>query len=147
MAEPIVLSEQALAALNAARPWMRFLAIVGLILASFAVIGGLAVMAGALYSPFFQGATARFVRVTIGALYIAFAIFLYVIPCLYLHRYARAIQDLPASGQAGFEHALTLQKSFWKYLGIFTIVVLSLYVLFLFGFILFALLYSAAHTP
>ena len=55
-------------------------------------------------------------------LYMVMAI-LYVAPGVFLYRYANAIRDLKAnSNDAALEGALKHQKSFWRYVGIFTVV-------------------------
>jgi len=45
------------------------------------------------------------------------------------------------------EQALKQQKSFWKYLGIFAIIVIAVYVLCIVGGITFAIIYGSIHHP
>jgi hypothetical protein len=60
-------------------------------------------------------------------------------PVFFLHRYAGRIAKLAASGApSDLEDALRAQKSFWKYVGIFTLVVMILYILVLVGVLVFA---------
>jgi hypothetical protein len=70
-----------------------------------------------------------------------------VLLCLYLLRYGSAITRIPESGQAAMEEALRQQKTFWKYIGIFAIVVLVLYVFFFIGGIAAAIIIGAMHHP
>ena len=51
------------------------------------------------------------------------------------------------SGQAALEEALRQQKSLWKYLGMFTIVMLVTYVLSVIGMIVFAVIYGSMQHP
>jgi hypothetical protein len=60
-------------------------------------------------------------------------------PVLFLHRYASRIARLAASGAPDdLEDALRAQKSFWKYVGILTVVVMILYAIGIVGVLLFA---------
>ena len=51
------------------------------------------------------------------------------------------------SGQVAMEDALRQQKSLWKYVGIFTVVMLVTYVLLAIGMIVFAVIYGSMHHP
>ena len=56
---------------------------------------------------------------------IAYPLFglLYVFPSLYLFRYARSIRDFVSSGhEQHLENALVAQRSFWRFVGIWSIV-------------------------
>jgi hypothetical protein len=144
MSEPIIVSESMLESLQATRPWVKFLAILGFI------FGGLMTVAGLMMSVAFTFVPAKaglphFFGPVFGILYIVMAIFFYVLPCLYLLRYGSAITRIPESGQAAMEEALRQQKTFWKYMGIFAIVVLVLYVFFFIGGITAAIIIGAMH--
>jgi hypothetical protein len=55
---------------------------------------------------------------------------LYFFPALFLGRYASRIGNLAASSRTeDLENALDAQKSFWKFMGILTSIVLVLYLL------------------
>lgn len=129
MAYDIVVSERALDSLRATRPWVKFLAIVGFIFTGLMILIGLIFALVGAAMPAQAGLPANFGRV-FGIAYLVLA-FLYLMPCLYLIRYARAIEAIPGTGQAAFEDALKNQKSFWKFMGIMMIVLLCLYVLFI----------------
>lgn len=144
MSEQIVVSESMLESLQRTRPWVKFLAILGF------VFGGLMTVAGLMMSVAFSFIPAKagfphFFGPVFGVLYIIMAIFFYVLPCLYLLRYGSAITRIPESGQAAIEEALQQQKRFWKYMGIFAIVVLVLYVFFFIGGITAAIIIGAMH--
>jgi hypothetical protein len=56
----------------------------------------------------------------------------YIVPGIFLMRYASRIAALVASGRADdLESALAAQKSFWKFVGIVVAVVLGLYLVIL----------------
>jgi len=69
---------------------------------------------------------------------VAIALF-YIVPALYLFRYAANIARLRNSGRADdLENALQAQKSFWKFVGIVAAIVVGIYA----AIMLFALLVS-----
>jgi hypothetical protein len=144
MSEPIIVSESMLESLQATRPWVKFLAILGFIFAGFMIVGGLFMSLAFSFMPLMPGFS-HFFGPVFGILYIVMAVFFYLLPCLYLLRYGSAITRIPESGQEAMEDALRQQKTFWKYLGIFAIVVLVLYVFFFIGGITAAIIIGAMH--
>ncbi len=73
--------------------------------------------------------------------------FFYLIPGVFLLRYGNAITRVPDSGQSTLEDVLRRQKSLWKYVGLFTIVMLVTYVLLVIGIIVFAVVYGSMPHP
>ncbi len=146
MAQQIVVSEDMLEALQATRPWVKFLAILGFVVMAFMIIAGLFMFVGFSFVPVRPGLP-PFLGPILGIVYLVMAIFFYLIPCLYLLRYGNAITRIPASGQTALEDALKQQKSFWKYMGIFAIIVIAVYVLVIVGGIAFAIIYGSMHHP
>ncbi len=143
MAQQIVVSEGMLEALQATRPWVKFIAIVWFVGVAFMALFGVAMTTG-IYRGFSMPGMPVFFGKVLGIFYIVMAL-VYVMPALYLYRYAKAIVGVQGVvTMAGFEDALKQQKSFWKYFGIFIIIVLALYVLFIFGFMI-AGMYLVAH--
>ena len=122
--EPI--TEAMLLSLRKTRPWVRLLSILGMLIALFIVAVGVGV---GLAGPFLAGdkAPAAFM-VGAGVFYIILGL-LYLIPSLYLFRYAAAISDALKVQPRGpsVERALELQKSFWKFVGIFVLLGIVLY--------------------
>lgn len=143
MTEQIMVSENMIGSLNATRPWVKFLAILGFVFTGLAILGGLGMMAAFSLVPAKQGMPGFFGPV-FGLIYILMGVFMYLIPCLYLLRYGQAIDGIPVSGQAALEQALDKQKSFWKYVGILSIVLIVLYVLVLLG-VFAAIIFGAMH--
>ncbi|MBN2171946.1 MAG: hypothetical protein JW819_11575 [Candidatus Krumholzibacteriota bacterium] len=112
--------------LTETKPWVRFMSILGFIGCGFLVIAGIIMGAVGTFSEMgpFGG--------LISIVYIAMAV-LYIFPALFLFRYADAIRDLARwRSTRALEGALDHQRRFWRFVGIFTIVVLGLYVVGLF---------------
>src|SRR5262245_55263006 len=103
------------APLQGTQPCVRFLSVMGFIVAGMMVLLGLtAGVAGA--------AIGRTEMLPVMFLYPIFGV-LYVFPSLYLLRYANNIRGFLASGQdRDLAGALEAQRSFWKFAGILTIV-------------------------
>jgi hypothetical protein len=107
------------------RPWVKLLAVMFIISLGLMVLFGLAAAAGALKAvPGGGGALALFP--------IAIVIAIYVPPVLYMWRYVKGIRRLQDGGGIGaLEEALGSQKSFWKYIGVLTLILICIYALFI----------------
>lgn len=111
--------------LQSTKPWVRFISIVMFIFSGLTFIGGLAVM----LIPTASGAQGPQFGFLIGILYILMG-GLYLAPAYFLHQYASSIQDLlRGGGDTAMEMALGSQKSFWRFMGILTLIVICLYAL------------------
>jgi hypothetical protein len=128
----IPLTSDAQQYLNQTGPWVRFMSILlfigsGLMLLASAslVMLGLTGMS-AFGGPFGAGSRAGGVSlVLLGPMYLAMAILIYIVPGVFLFRYASAIKQLRADGSSStLEDALRQQRSFWRYLGILTLIML-----------------------
>ncbi|MDR1727268.1 MAG: DUF5362 family protein [Acidobacteriota bacterium] len=124
------LTEEALGHLLKTRPWVRLFGVLAFIGTGCMVLGGLAMfgiglLALAAPDAFSMQGTpgvSAAPLVMMGLLYFAFG-FLYIPIGLFLNRYAGGITDLEHDRTAAsLENALKNQKSFWRYLGILTIV-------------------------
>jgi len=122
----------ALGYLKRTQPWVTFIAVMGFIGTVLMVLMSLFMLAGGALMPANTKLPAMFFTV-FGILYMFLGIFFCLIPGILLMRYSSAISSIPATGQAALESALSRQKSFWKYAGIFTIVILIFDVFFLIG--------------
>lgn len=145
MADQIVVSENALGYLRATRPWVKFLAIVGFVFIVLMVLIGLLMALALSGAAAKTGPLAAFGPI-LGVVYIVMAA-VYLMPCLFMYRYAKAIAAIPGTGQAALEEALKQQKSFWKFMGILMLIILCLYALIFVGSIAFGVMagMSAAH--
>jgi hypothetical protein len=113
-----------IAPLLASKPWVRLCSILGFISTGFMILAALSMMfAGA--SMGLGGAAG----VGAGFFYLLFGL-LYLMPSLFLFRYASAIAHADESRQPNdIAIALTHQKSFWKFVGILVLISLILMVL------------------
>jgi hypothetical protein len=143
MTQQLVVSDDMQEALKATRPWVKFLAILGFILAVLSLLLGVASITG-MYTGFSKAGLPAYFSTLVGILYILMSLVFYVFPALYLYRYAKAIAGIGAGEGAAFEDALKQQKSFWKYVGVFTLIVLILYALFIVAGIL-AVMFGVGH--
>ncbi|HWQ08403.1 MAG TPA: DUF4339 domain-containing protein [Holophaga sp.] len=137
-------SAEAVELLRQTKPWVRLFSVLGMIGVLMMGLGALA-MTMMSFGPF-RGApfAARF-GLGIGFVYLLL-IGLYVPPVLYLHRYASRIRDLMDDPSAmNLEEALRAQKSFWKYLGIFALVGISVYILVFIGIVVVSAVMGLGH--
>lgn len=111
------------------RPWVRLIGFLTLLGAVLMILVGVAIMAGAVG----QQAGLQGFGSVVGVLYIVLSV-LYLYPGLCLIRYASAISEADSSGQMSqVVEALTQQKKFWKFCGIFAAIILGFYAV-IFGF-------------
>lgn len=118
------------------KPWVRFMSVMVFIGAGLMILAALLMLViGGLMSgqsngnPIFSGG----LRFGLAAFYVLFAC-VYIYPGIKLWKYASRIGDLVQSGNAmDLESALNEQRSFWKFLGIVILVILSIYVLVIIG--------------
>jgi hypothetical protein len=120
--------------LTQTRPWVRLFSILIFIALGLAGLGFL-VMLGI-------GRSSLGGRMGVGSFIpILIVMGFYIPPAIFLWRYADAIRRLQdGGGMPALEEALTNQKSFWKYVGIFAVVMLCLYALFFAGAMVFGVL-------
>lgn len=130
-------SEEVVSLLRSTKPWVRFLSVLGFLGLALLVMGCIAILA----LPMGMGAMGSLPmgpRIAAALAYLLMG-FLQLPAVLYLNRYAGRIARLVASGDPmDLEDALRAQKSFWKYVGIFTLVMMILYALAIAGVLIFA---------
>jgi hypothetical protein len=120
------ITEPMLTSLRQTKPWARFLSILGFISISFMVIGGtinIFVLSG-------DNSQNSFLQVILlGTLNILMGL-LYLFPSLFLFKFSSAIgRLLDGGGSREMEEALSNQKSFWKFIGILTIIMFCIAIL------------------
>lgn len=126
----VVLGPAAFEALRATRKWVRVASVLLYVGAGLLVLAGLASAVGAFGVRGGAGAG-------VGLVYVAFAA-LYVVPAVYLTRYANAIARLERSRvPEDLADALQAQKSFWKFVGLAVLIVVGFYALFFAGALVF----------
>jgi hypothetical protein len=110
--------------LRATKPWVRFISIVMFIMVGFMFLAGVMMM----FLSFGMGGAG--LGPVMGIFYIVFGGF-YLVPAYFLSQYASHIRDfIDGGGDSAMESALESQKSFWRFVGIITLVVICLYALF-----------------
>jgi len=113
--------------------WMKFLAILGCIGAVFMILCGICVMAfsGAMNFGFYPVPGGSFITIFMGIFYLIMA-GLYIYPIICLLRASKAAQmAVEMNSNEQMVEFLSNNKSFWKFCGILTIVMLALSVLML----------------
>jgi len=118
--------------LNESARWAKFLSIIGFIFCGILAIASF--FAPAIYNKTqafrdMDPSVATTVSTIIVVLYLAFAVLLFF-PCLYLNRFSIKLRSaLTSVNQENFEESFKNLKSLFKFYGIFTIVLLSFYIL------------------
>jgi len=130
-----VVAEEVVDILRSTKPWVRFLSVLGFLGLGLLVLGCLAILVipmGPMGSmPIGPRIGASFAYLLMGLVQFP--------AVLFLSRYASRISRLAGTNAPiDLEDALRAQKSFWKYLGILTLVMMILYVLVIVGVLIFA---------
>jgi hypothetical protein len=146
---PVNLTANAQRYLSQTGPWVRFISIMLFIGAAFMILAGVALVLMGLAgldsstSPFGSGSMPGGMAFLLGPIYVMMALLFYIVPGIFLFRYASAIKALKMTPSApALEDALRNQKTFWRYLGIMAIVMLAIFVLAVMAAIFFAVILS-----
>jgi hypothetical protein len=133
----IILNEEAQYYLQKSGEWARFLGIMGFICAGLVLIAALfmgsifSMMSAYQANPYPAGMGGL-----IGGIYILLAVF-YFFFSLYLYQFGNKIKSgIGYSDPIQVTNALSKLKSFFKLIGISTIVIMALYLLIIIGFII-----------
>ena len=131
-----LMSEMIVASLRKTRPWVLFIAILGFIGAAFMLLASIPVFLGGGMTGF-EGADAGLgmagtgMMIGMGVIYLLMGV-IYFMASLYLLRYASAIKRAVTGLNIGdLESALEAQASFWKLVGILSIVSIILMLVFM----------------
>ncbi|ULC60840.1 DUF5362 family protein [Flaviramulus sp. BrNp1-15] len=114
--------------------WTYFLSIIGFIGLGFMVLGGVVMSFAGNFNKF-PGDIAYGVgySVGVGLAYVFFAL-IYFFPILYLFKFSKNIKKaLSLNNNDNLKMAFSSLKSHYKYMGIFVIVIISLYILIIIG--------------
>jgi hypothetical protein len=116
-------STNAIDLLKQTRPWVIMMSVLCFISVGFMLLAGLGMFAMALLMP--RGGAQQAI---LGVVYLPLAL-VYIYPAVKLWSYGSSISRLSAtSATADLEAALGHQKSFWKYCGILTLVMIVVYI-------------------
>ena len=115
--------------------WMKFVAIVQFVGVGFMILASLLVMTmgGALFANMPNGSTlaSAGIGVFMGSFYLIFALLAFM-PALYLYRSAVNYKNfVDSEAPIDLEDALQQQMNFWRYIGILTAIVVSIYAFFI----------------
>ncbi|MEI8198074.1 MAG: DUF5362 family protein [Phycisphaerae bacterium] len=136
----VMVSAQAIDILKRTRLWVRFMSVMCFVGAGLMMIGGVFMVIATAFIPHRDPG-----MIVLGLIYIPFGL-LYIIPGVYLHRYASGITRLLQSNDsADLEGALDAQRAFWKFVGVMTIVAMALYAVFIVIFVIIAV-FAAVHA-
>lgn len=107
--------------LRATKPWVRLMSIILFISVALIFLGAGII----LLMPTGMGGSGF--SLLIAVVYLALGA-LYLFPAYFLHQYASSIRNLEqGGGDVAMEEALRNQKSFWRFVGITTLVVICIY--------------------
>lgn len=111
----LAVSAPAIQILDRTRPWVLFMSIVGFVSVGFMILGGIGVG--------IAGIATRKPEFAIVAILYPLLGLIYLFPSLYLYRYSTRIRGLMTNPHAQqLESALDAQRSFWKFVGVFTVI-------------------------
>ena len=132
----LVLTEQILAYLNETRRWAKFLAIMGFVGVGLIVILALSIGALVNFISSLSPTPLPFPAFLLTVIYLLVAL-LYFFPVLYLYRFSTKMEfALTRKDQQELTSSFENLKSVFKFLGIMTIVVLTLYALAIIGVVM-----------
>jgi len=130
----LIISETAIKYLTETRKWSYFLSIMGFITAGILVVVGLIMGFALSLIPSDQlnamGLVGSSLGFLMGLIYILIAI-LYLFPTLYLYKFSQKMKvAISVTNNDELEEAFKNQKSFYKFIGIATIISIGIYILF-----------------
>jgi hypothetical protein len=122
--------------LRGAKPWIRFLSILSFVGAALMVMASLFMLiagAAAMSASRSTGGPGAEFAPLLGLFYLPFAA-IYLVPGIYMHRLANAIDQLVIIPSArSLEDTLDKNRAFWKVSGIMALVLIGLSMLVFFG--------------
>ena len=112
--------------LQATRPWTRFLSILGFVGTGLTILAGVAMIVGESIIPVSDKSPPL---LFMGLFYVLSSV-LYLVPSIWLSKYATAISAFLKAGDAvELGKAIAYQKSFWKFVGILALLSIVLTVM------------------
>jgi hypothetical protein len=129
--DAIKLSPESLKFLDTTRKWSLFLAILGFIGMGLMVVGGLFMVVAGSSIGSYPGTPMPFGL--IGFVYFIFAV-LYFFPIYYLYKFSANMKNaIMMRNELSMEQAFRFLKNHYQFVGILTIVIISLYILMIIG--------------
>lgn len=111
--------------------WGKFLGVVGFVCCGIMAV--LSLFMGTLFSSIQHSSSMPFGGAFIGGIYLVLA-FIYFFPVLYLYKFSINLKSsVHAEDTVAMELAFKNQKSLFKFMGVFTIITIGLYILVFVG--------------
>jgi hypothetical protein len=124
--------------MRSTRPWTMLLSVLGFIGAGLFLIIGIVM----LFVRALPRQDAQLANAFMGVMYIVFAV-VYCFPSLYLFKYSNSVKLFyQRKNESYLESALSYQKSFWKFVGILSIITIVISIVGIIAAILIPLLVS-----
>jgi Family of unknown function (DUF5362) len=121
----VTITDQMINSMQPTKMWTKFMSIMGFIMSGLIVLSGIFESLSSNLSSQAQG---KYPPV-VGLVYIFFSIF-YIIPSVYLFKSSSALGRFLGNKMASeLESAFSYEKSFWKFVGIFCIVMITIAVI------------------
>jgi len=121
----VMVTDSMMDSMRSIKPWTKLLAILGFVSVGLMILLGAGFMVFASMIQQQKNAPPSFM----GFLYILLST-LYFMPSFYLYKYSTSIADfLKSNGPLHLESALSYQKSFWKFVGITALIMMTLTIL------------------
>ena len=122
--------------LQQTKPWVMFFAVLGFIGTAMMIMMGVIIAGAGLFGAAIseEGAGFGFAMAAGGFLYVVMSA-LYFFGSMHLYRYAKAIGRTTKDEQrlSGIEDALDHQRAFWRFAGLSTVGLMTIYVVFVFA--------------
>jgi Family of unknown function (DUF5362) len=133
-------SPSTIAMLAGTKPWVRFLSVLMWISIGFMLLGAASIGVLSAIGASKSGAPSPFggkEMIVIAVVYGILA-FVYIFPAVKLWKYASRIGTLGSTRSvADLDAALKEQRSFWKFIGVMAIILISLYLIFIIAAVVF----------
>lgn len=127
----LVITESAKMHLRESAKWAKFLAILGFVALGIMVIASLIMLVAGTALSSASPVPMGIPFTMIGIVYLIMAVLMFF-PTYYMLNFANKFKSaVNSSSQSDLDSGFEYQKSYYKFVGIFTIIVLSLYVLML----------------
>ncbi len=132
-------SQHGLSNLTESARWGKFLAIMGFIFCVLMVIIAFFIPAVFMQVPPYNSMSSSFnsgMKIGMTILYLILALMMFP-PCFYLYKFSVKMQSaVKTVNQENFDESLMNLKSMFKFYGVFTIIILSVYALIIIGTII-----------
>ncbi|MDB6003022.1 MAG: hypothetical protein JWR15_9, partial [Prosthecobacter sp.] len=133
-------SPSTIAMLEATKPWVRFMSVLMWIAVVFMLLGAVGMGAFSMLGLASQGKPSPFGGKELIVMAVVYGVlaFVYIYPAIKLWKYANRIGSLASTrALTDLDTALDEQRGFWKFIGIMTILMISVYVVIIIGLVVF----------